>query len=130
MELPLVVAVDDDETTLSVVKVTLEAGGFSVMVAENGRDALELIKAHTPKAVLLDIEMPGMNGNDVLKELKADDMVKDIPILMLTGKGTKEDISHSLSLGASDYIVKPFDHDSLVIRLIIRHLHGKHPLGR
>ncbi len=87
------------------------------MVAENGRDALELIKAHTPKAVLLDIEMPSMNGNDVLKELKADDMVKDIPILMLTGKGTKEDISHSLSLGASDYIVKPFDHDSLVIRL-------------
>jgi DNA-binding response OmpR family regulator len=104
-----VLLVEDEEHIRLVVEYNLRHDGFEVYIAENGPGALEAARKVVPDAILLDWMLPGMDGLEVLTELKHDKTTEHIPVFMLTAKGMPSDINRALELGADDYITKPFD---------------------
>ena len=104
-----ILLVDDEVDFLDLMKTRLEANGYEVIAANNGKEALDRFKDDKPAAVLLDIMMPDKDGRDVLKELKADPVTKDIPVIMLTAKAEQFDRDSALAMGAYEYMVKPYD---------------------
>jgi two-component system KDP operon response regulator KdpE len=109
-----ILVVDDDEDTTSLVKMILEREGFQALIAHSGPDAMRLLFEHRPDAVLLDVMMPDMDGFEAARRIR---QVANIPILMLTAKVMEEDAVRGLSLGADDYIRKPFHPQELIARL-------------
>ena len=101
-----VLLVDDDLTLREMYEERLKAEGFNIIQATNGEEALQKAKESKPNVILLDIMMPKVNGFDVLKELKADDDLKDIPVIILTALIQDVDRVQGKKLGAVDYIVK------------------------
>lgn len=114
---PTVLVIDDDETLLEIVKANLTSVGLSVLCAYDGEEGLEMARAALPGMILLDRQMPGMDGNEVLEKLKEDSATKDIPVVMLTATNKADEIVGSLCLGAEDYIVKPFEMDDFRVRV-------------
>jgi len=110
--------VDDDVSNLIELTHILQPE-YKIQTSKDGVSALERAKKSLPDLILLDIIMPGMNGFDVLAELKNNDLTKDIPVIFITGISEGENESMGLSIGAVDYIRKPFD--SLVVQLRVRH---------
>lgn len=104
-----VLVVDDENDVLMLCRVNLEYEGYEVIEAHSGREALERVSQEGPDLILLDVMMAGMDGWQVLKELKGDPETKDIPVVMLTAKVTERDQITGLSGGATDYITKPFN---------------------
>ena len=104
-----VLLVEDEEHIRLVVEYNLRHDGFEVYIAENGPGALEVARKVVPDAILLGWMLPGMDGLEVLTELKHDKTTEHIPVFMLTAKGMPSDINRALELGADDYITKPFD---------------------
>lgn len=98
--------VEDDTFLANIYKTKFEMEGFTVDVAENGEDGLAAVKEKKPDIVLLDILLPKMDGFTVLKKLKNDPVVKDIPVVLLTNLGQKDDVEKGLELGAVDYLIK------------------------
>jgi two-component system response regulator VicR len=104
-----VMVVDDDLDLIYVVKKTLEKNGYEVIGASSGEECLEILENMVPDLILLDIMMPGMDGWDVLKEIRGNDRLKSIPVAMITARSfsrntvKKRDIKSLL-----DYVVKPF----------------------
>lgn len=90
----------------NIYKTKFEMEGFKVTVAENGVTGLDEVKKKHPDIVLLDILLPKMDGFSVLEELKADDAVKDIPVILLTNLGQKDDVEKGLKMGVADYLIK------------------------
>ena len=117
MSTPSILIIDDDDTILSVVEKTLEQNGFSVAVASSGKEGLSIAKTFVPSGIILDKKMPEMTGEQVLVQLKSTEETKAIPVMMLTSKNDIDDVSNCLEIGACDYIVKPFDHDNLIVRV-------------
>lgn len=115
---PLVIVADDQKMMLKIITTILTPRGFRVETAVNGAEALMKAKALTPNAVLLDIDMPVLNGLDTLKEFKSTDHLKDVPIIMLTSNTDKSSFVECLSLGAVDYIVKPTNAETLLKKLL------------
>jgi DNA-binding response OmpR family regulator len=109
---------DDDELLRELLQFRLEAKGFDVVVAGDGREALASIQTAHPDAVVLDAMMPGMDGFEVLRRLREEDGTRDIPVIMLTARKGERDIVDALRLGASDYLSKPFIPDELSARLV------------
>lgn len=105
--------VDDDLVLADVISFTLRRAGYQVVLAHDGVTALERFKAESPGIVVLDVELPGKNGLEVCREIRAQ---SDTPIIMLTVRDTDEDIIKGLDLGADDYITKPFSPAQLVAR--------------
>jgi DNA-binding response OmpR family regulator len=105
----IVLVVEDEEHIRLVVEYNLKRDGFEVYLAEDGPTALELACKVMPDVILLDWMLPGMNGLEVLTELKHDKRTEHIPVFMLTAKGMASDIARAFDLGADDYITKPFD---------------------
>jgi len=104
------VLVIEDETHIGiVVEYNLKRDGFEVYLAEDGTSGLELARKIIPDVILLDWMLPGMDGLEVLTELKNDKTTEHIPVFMLTAKGMASDINRALDLGADDYITKPFN---------------------
>jgi len=103
-----IVLVEDDTIIKEMYKMKLEMEGYNVVCADDGEEALKVIKEESPDLVLLDILMPKKDGFEVLKELKdsQDGGVKSIPVIMLTNLSNREDIAEAEKLGAVDYIVK------------------------
>lgn len=101
-----VLLVDDDLTLREMYEERLKTEGFNIVQATNGEEALLKAREIKPNIVLLDIMMPKVNGFDVLKELKADDDLKDIPVIVLTALIQDVDRVQGKKLGAADYIVK------------------------
>ena len=101
-----VLLVDDDLTLREMYEERLKAEGFNIIQATNGEEALQKAKESKPNVILLDIMMPKVNGFDVLKELKADDELKTIPVIVLTALIQDVDRVQGKKLGAADYIVK------------------------
>ncbi len=112
-----ILIIDDDKIVRKLVAQTLEDNGYQHIAAINGAQGLEIAHDQKPDGIILDRIMPGIDGNQVLIELKENEDTKHIPVIMLTSRDNIEDISASLELGAMDYIVKPFDEDNLIIRL-------------
>ena len=101
-----VLIAEDDEFLLKVYRMTLEQEEFDVVIAEDGEEALEQAKKEKPDLILLDILMPKKDGFDVLKELKENKDLKDIPVIILSNLGQEADIEKGKALGAVDYIIK------------------------
>ncbi len=108
---------DDDPLLVDIVKFRLAARGYDVDVAEDGGDALERIVARKPDAIVLDYMMPVMDGVALLRRLREDPETRQIPVIMLSARNQEADVVGALELGASDYMVKPFIPEELVVRL-------------
>ena len=100
--------VDDSPSVRKLVKFTLKAKGIQVSSAGDGEEALDLIKQEDFDAIILDINMPRMNGLEFLKYIKENDQYASIPVIMLTTEGQDEDKDKAVALGATAYMVKPF----------------------
>ncbi len=112
-----ILAVDDEEDILNLLSYNLKKAGFQVVTAEDGPEALEIAKRESPELILLDIMLPNMEGTEVLKKLKADEVTERIPVIMLTAKGEEVDRIVGFELGADDYITKPFSPRELILRV-------------
>lgn len=113
----IIAIVDDERVSTQLLGTELKKEGYEVFTAANGKEGLELIKKINPHLVILDVVMPVMDGYQVLKILKEDDSTKEIPVVMLTAKALEEDIQKGFSLGAVDYITKPFYTKLLIKRM-------------
>lgn len=115
-----VLVVEDDRNILDLVVTRLQIAGYRTSFARNGADAIEAVKATMPQAMVLDLNMPGLDGFDVLRRLKELGLPVP-PTLVLTARNAPSDVSHVVRLGARDFLTKPFrDHDLLarVARLL------------
>jgi two-component system alkaline phosphatase synthesis response regulator PhoP len=112
-----ILVVDDEEDILELVRYNLAREGFKILCASTGEDGLKAAKAEKPNLIVLDLMLPGIDGLDVTRRLRADDATRKIPIVMLTAKGEESDIVTGLELGAEDYITKPFSPRVLVARV-------------
>ena len=109
--------VDDEAHIRMLLEQTLEDledEGVEFLIAENGEQALETIQEEKPDLVFLDVMMPKMNGMDVCKNVKQDDSLSDVYVIILTAKGQEVDKQKGLELGADRYMTKPFDPDEIL----------------
>ncbi len=111
-----VFCVEDDENIRELVVYTLSQTGFSSMGFEDAACLFNELKTQKPDLILLDIMLPGIDGNEILRRLKKSDETKNIPVIMLTAKSAQMDKIKGLDSGADDYITKPFDIMELVSR--------------
>lgn len=112
-----VLVIDDDDMLGELIDALLSAHKFQVSRAHDGKEGLRLARDFRPNAIILDRNMPEMDGNEVLKELKASSDTRSIPVIMLTAEKRRSEIEDSLKLGALDYIIKPFDYEEFVERV-------------
>ncbi len=113
----MIFCVEDDNNIRELVVYTLETTGFKARGFEDGSRFLEALALETPELILLDIMLPGEDGISLLKQLKASVKTRDIPVIMMTAKGTEYDKVKGLDLGADDYVTKPFGMMELVSRV-------------
>jgi signal transduction histidine kinase len=113
----LILIVDDIPRNLQVLGSILGDNGYSVNVASNGQGALDAISAQPPDLILLDVQMPDIDGMEVCKRLKADPATSSIPVMFLTARTEADDIVHGFEAGAVDYITKPFVATELLARV-------------
>ncbi len=102
-----ILVVDDDPDALNIVQTFLEAQGYRVVLARDGKQALAIVQEEHPRLMLLDVMMPGMDGWEVAKTVKTHPDLDDVRIVMLTARSDFEDKQKGLHAGADDYIVKP-----------------------
>jgi DNA-binding response OmpR family regulator len=112
-----IILIDDEKDMLEMLEYHLRLYGFEVYTAADGPSGLELAKKKKADLILLDWMMPGMNGLEVLSELKHNKKTEKIPVFMLTAKGMIEDIEQAFEIGADDYIVKPFEGKELAKKI-------------
>ena len=101
-----ILIIEDDMFLRGLIARKLESEGFEIDMAIDGEDGLIKALKFNPELILLDIILPKMNGFEVLERLKADDKTKDVPVIMLTNLGEKEDAEKGMNLGAAGYMVK------------------------
>ena len=112
-----ILVVDDEPDIVALVAYHLAKVGYRVVTAANGHDALDLARRERPALLVLDLMLPGMSGFDVLSALRADAATRDVAVLMLTARKEEPDRIQGLSLGADDYLTKPFSPQELVLRV-------------
>ena len=124
---PRILVVDDSPNNLEVLRVRLNAQGYEVVTAVDGEDALARARELEPDLVLLDVMMPKLDGISVLKQIKQDEMLRFIPVILVTAKADTRDVVSGLEAGGDDYLTKPFEQAALVARvrslLRIKELH-------
>lgn len=113
----LVLVVDDEPHIVALVTYHLAKSGYRVVTATTGADALEQARRDCPALMILDLMLPGMSGFEVLEKIRASDQTRDIAVLMLTARRDEPDRIEGLSLGADDYLTKPFSPQELVLRV-------------
>ena len=109
-----ILVVDDEENIAHSLNFLMEKAGYSVRLAADGEEAIEAIKEAPPDLILLDINMPRMNGYQVCESVRANPEWKDIVIVMLTAKGRDIEREKGLAMGADDYIIKPFSTQEVI----------------
>jgi two-component system phosphate regulon response regulator PhoB len=109
--------VDDEPDIVALVAHHLAKSGYPVSTAANGPEALDLARRNRPSLVVLDLMLPGLSGFEVLEQLRSDEQTRDIAVLMLTARRDEPDRIRGLSLGADDYLTKPFSPQELVLRV-------------
>lgn len=104
----ILLVADDDPTIRALVTMTVALDEFTVVQAADGDEALDLARRHHPSIALLDIDMPGQNGLDVLRSMRADPATAGAKVVLLTGRSSDEDIAAGRAAGADHYLTKPF----------------------
>jgi chemosensory pili system protein ChpA (sensor histidine kinase/response regulator) len=110
----LVMVVDDSVTVRKVTGRLLERHGMNVLTAKDGIDAMALLQEHTPDILLLDIEMPRMDGFEVATQIRQDERLKDLPIIMITSRSGQKHRDHAMAIGVNDYLSKPYQESVLL----------------
>ena len=114
---PTVLVVDDEKDLVDLIAYNLRRNGYDVLTANAGDAAVEIATRDRPSLVVLDLMLPGLSGTEVARRLKADPRTAAIPIIMLTAKSEETDVVVGLTLGADDYVTKPFSMKILLARL-------------
>ena len=109
-----ILVVDDEVFIRRMIKITLQAKKYTVILAQDGLDAIEKAIKEKPDIILLDIMMPVYDGFYVLKKLKENNETSSIPVIMLTSMGQSQDIAQANQMGAEGYVTKPFEYDNLI----------------
>ena len=130
-----VLLVEDNESTIDVVEMELKCLGYDVTTAKDGLDALKMISELAPDLVIMDIQMPKMDGFEAVRQIRANPKIQNVPILAATAKALKGDREKCLAVGCDGYIAKPFTHRELDSamnevfkrRLAILHAQGNGP---
>ena len=112
-----VLIVDDEPFNVDVLQQELEDLGYELITASDGKEALDKIKSQQPDLILLDLMMPVMDGFAVLSEIKADDYLRDIPVIIVSAANDSKSIVKGIKQGADDYMTKPIDAESLKLKL-------------
>ncbi len=115
-----ILIVDDEKNVAELIKYNLEIAGYETKVVHDGKSALDTVTAEIFDLVILDIMLPEIDGLSILRYIKSNDLIKNIPVIMLTAKSTGSDIVLGLEIGADDYIVKPFNINELVARVKVQ----------
>ena len=114
---PRIFIAEDDESILDLLVTRLRIAGYQVTQEKDGLAALEAIRRNPPSACILDVNMPRMDGFQVLKRLRADPLTAHVPVLILTARRAPDDIKTAIRLGATDYLSKPFNDEQLLARV-------------
>ena len=114
---PTVLIAEDEETIVESLAFLMEKEGFNVRIATNGQSAIDMISQYRPDMVLLDVMMPGRDGFDVARTVRANSRTQHIPIMMLTARTREIDRRKGLELGVDDFVTKPFSTRDVVARV-------------
>ncbi len=112
-----IVLAEDEPQIARLIEFKLRKEGYQVTWKENGEEALVAIKEEKPDLILLDVMMPVMDGYEVLRQIKEDENLKSIPVIMLTARAQERDVVKGIDLGAQDYITKPFHPAELLVQV-------------
>ena len=115
--MPKVLIADDDPLVVRLLEHKLQQNGYEVLAVDDGAQALDKAVQEKPDIMVLDGMMPGLDGFEVLRRLKESEETRDIPVIMLTARAQERDIVDGLSMGADDYLVKPFIPEELLARI-------------
>ncbi len=124
-----VLVVEDEPDTVLLLKNILRIGGYDVLSASTGQEAIKKYKEHVPDIILLDLMMPEMDGWETLRYLRE---MSDVPVIIISALGAKEDIVHALKTGVDDYLTKPFFNAEVLARIqaVMRRAGKMHPITR
>lgn len=112
-----ILVVDDEPDYITTVQCRLEWSHYEVITASNGEEALEKAAREKPDLILLDTNMPVMNGHEMLEQLRRNPSLKDMPVIMVTARCEAEDVAAASAYGVADYVAKPFDFTELVEKI-------------
>ncbi|MDI9431670.1 MAG: response regulator [Sedimentisphaerales bacterium] len=112
-----ILIVDDEPDLVSTVEYRLKFAACQTVTASNGQEGLERAAAEKPDLILLDTNMPGMDGHEMLGRLRADPTLQRIPVIMLTARCESRDVAAASAYGVSDYVTKPFDFAELMSKI-------------
>jgi DNA-binding response OmpR family regulator len=114
---PLVLCADDDEDILSLVSLRLRRAGFEVETAADGDEAVTIARARRPALAVLDVMMPKRTGYEVLAELRADETLREMKVILLSARVQEGDVARGMDAGADAYLAKPFKAQDLVSKV-------------
>jgi DNA-binding response OmpR family regulator len=114
---PLVLCADDDEDILSLVSLRLQRAGYQVATAADGDEAVEIARARRPAVAVLDVMMPKRTGYEVLAELRADEALRGMKVILLSARVQEGDVARGMDAGADAYLAKPFKAQDLVSKV-------------
>jgi two-component system alkaline phosphatase synthesis response regulator PhoP len=112
-----ILVIDDEEDIRELIRYNLSKEGYRVECAMSGEEGLEMLRSLTPDMIILDLMLPGIDGLEVCRQLKADQTLRQIPVIMVTARGDEPDVVSGLELGADDYVSKPFSPKVLLARV-------------
>jgi two-component system phosphate regulon response regulator PhoB len=114
---PYILIVEDEPDIRELLNFTISRAGFDIVEAENAEDALKLLDRGAPELMIIDWMLPGMDGIDLAKQIRSDDIFSKLPIIMLTARGEEIDKLRSFEAGVDDYVTKPFSPKELTARI-------------
>jgi DNA-binding response OmpR family regulator len=112
-----VLVIEDESDILEVIEYNLRREGFEVQSSREGREGLRMVRGEMPSLLLLDLMLPGVDGIEICRQVKADPATRQIPVLIVSAKGEESDVVLGLGVGADDYITKPFSPRELIARV-------------
>lgn len=112
-----ILVIDDDAMNREVMDAFLSSENYEVLLASNGESGLAIAIKKIPDAIVLDVRMPDMSGYEVCEQLKNQDSTRAIPVMIVTGFDAKEDFERGKSVGADEFLTRPFDGDDLLLRV-------------
>jgi DNA-binding response OmpR family regulator len=112
-----IMVVDDEVGALTLIGIMLERGGFEVLKAHDAYEALNHLRTETPDMIILDVMMPGMDGIELCRHIRASGATRETPVLILSARGDPESVEQGMNAGADDYLSKPILHHDLITKV-------------